>query len=159
MKRSYSMPIFVAILALVQGALGIFRAFDWFNIGADLLGQGLVILPLVGVVAFALGGFIYAQEALYVLFAVGMLLQKSWAWWLGLSVAAISILLVLNVVIQGESVLRRGLLADCTDHHHCLSPVASRTRGGPAVNGKTTRFASPPAESVPQPSSSSLRPA
>ena len=39
-------------------------------------------------------------------FAVGMLLQKSWAWWLGLSVAAISVLLVLNVLILGESVSR-----------------------------------------------------
>jgi len=100
------MLIFIAILALIQGALGVFRAFDWFNVGADLFGQGLLILPLVGVVAFARGGLVIVLSMLSALFAVGMLLQKSWAWWLGLSVAAISILLVLNILILGESVSR-----------------------------------------------------
>ena len=100
------MLIFIAILALVQGVLGVFRAFEWFNIGADQFGQGVLILPLVGAVAFARGGLVIVLAMLYALFAVGMLLQKSWALWLGLSVAAINILLVLNVVIQGESVSR-----------------------------------------------------
>jgi hypothetical protein len=100
------MLIFIAILALIQGALGVFRAFDWFNVGADLFGQGLLILPLVGVIAFARGGLVIVLSMLSALFAVGMLLQKSWAWWLGLSVAAISILLVLNILILGETVLR-----------------------------------------------------
>ena len=100
------MLIFIAILALIQGALGVFRAFDWFNVGADLFGQGLLILPLVGVIAFARGGLVIVLSMLSALFAVGMLLQKSWAWWLGLSVAAISILLVLNILILGESVSR-----------------------------------------------------
>ena len=100
------MLIFIAILALIQGALGVFRAFDWFNVGADLFGQGLLILPLVGVVAFARGGLVIVLSMLSALFAVGILLQKSWAWWLGLIVAAISILLVLNILILGETVLR-----------------------------------------------------
>jgi len=100
------MLIFIAILALIQGALGVFRAFDWFNVGADLFGQGLLILPLVGVVAFARGGLVIVLSVLSALFAVGMLLQKSWALWLGLSVAAISVLLVLNVLMLGESVSR-----------------------------------------------------
>ena len=102
MKRRSPMLIFIAILALVQGVLGVFRAFEWFNIGADLLGQGLLILPLVGVVAFGRGGLVIVMAILYLLFAVGMVLQKSWARWLGLTVAIINILLVLNVVIQGE---------------------------------------------------------
>ena len=108
MKRRSPMLIFIAILALIQGALGVFRAFEWFNIGADQFGKGVLILPLVGAVAFARGGLVIVVAMLYILFAVGMLLQKSWARWLGLSVAAISILLVLNVVIQGESVSRAG---------------------------------------------------
>ena len=58
------------------------------------------------------------------LFAVGLLLQKSWAWWLGLIVAAISILLVLNVVIQGESVSRAAfwLIAPIIIAAYLLSP-------------------------------------
>ena len=106
MKRRSPMIIFIAILALIQGTLGVFRAFEWFNIGADQFGKGVLILPLVGAVAFARGGLVIVMGMLYILFAVGMLLQKSWARWLGLSVAAINILLVLNVVIQGESVSR-----------------------------------------------------
>ena len=102
MKRRSPMLIFIAVLALVQGGFGVLRAFEWFNIGADLLGQGLLILPLVGVVAFGRGGLLIVMAILYLLFAVGVLLQKSWARWLGLTVAAINILLVLNVVIQGE---------------------------------------------------------
>ncbi|MGH7844741.1 MAG: hypothetical protein ACREQW_06190 [Candidatus Binatia bacterium] len=108
MKRRSPMPIFIAILALVQGVLGVFRAFEWFNIGADQFGQGLLILPLFGAVAFARGGLVIVLATLYLLFAVGLLLQKSWARWLGLSVAAISVLLVINVIIQGESVSRAG---------------------------------------------------
>ena len=106
MKRRSPMLIFIAILALIQGVLGVLRAFEWFNVGAELLGQGLLILPLVGVVAFARGGLVIVLAMLYALFAVGLLLQKSWAWWLGLIVAAINVLLVINVVIQGESVSR-----------------------------------------------------
>jgi hypothetical protein len=119
----------------VQGVLGVFRAFEWFNVGADLLGQGLLILPLVGVVAFGRGGLVIVLATLYMLFAAGMLLQKSWAWWLGLIVAAINVLLVVNVVIQGESVSRAAFCAGCADRHRCLPPVAVRTRGVHAVNG------------------------
>lgn len=109
MKRRSPMLIFVAVLALVQGGFGVLRAFEWFNIGADLLGQGLLILPLVGVVAFGRGGLVILMAILYLLFAVGMLLQKSWARWLGITVAAINILLVLNVVFQGEPFSRAAL--------------------------------------------------
>ena len=147
MKRRSPMLIFIAILALVQGVLGVFRAFEWFNVGADLLGQGLLILPLAGVVAFGSGGLVIVMAVLYLLFAVGMLLQKSWARSLGLTVAAINILLVINVVIQGESVSRagfwlihradRGAITQAlwADHHRRVSPVAVRPRGAHAANG------------------------
>jgi hypothetical protein len=80
MKRGSSMPIFIAVLALVQGVLGALRAFEWFNIGADQFGKGLLILPLVAAVTFARGGLVIIMAILYLLFAAGMLLQKSWAW-------------------------------------------------------------------------------
>ena len=100
MKRR--MPIFIAILAISQGIAGVFRAFEWFKVGADLFGQGLLILPMVGVVAFGGGLLVMVLATLYLLFAVGTLLHESWAWWLGLLVAAINILLVINAVNQGE---------------------------------------------------------
>jgi len=120
------MLIFIAILALVQGVLGVFRAFEKINIGADQFGQGVLILPLVVAVAFARGGLVIVMAILYLLFAVGMLLQKSWALWLGLSVAAISVLLVLNVLMLGESVSRAGfwLIAPIIIAAYLLSPSA-----------------------------------
>jgi hypothetical protein len=132
MKRRSPMLIFIAVLALVQGVLGVFRAFEWFDIGADLLGQGLLILPLVGVVAFGRGGLVIVMVILYLLFAVGMVIQKSWARWLGLTVAAINILLVLNVVIQGQPVSRAvfWLIVPIVIAAYLLSPLgrASATR-------------------------------
>ena len=118
------MLIFITVLALVQGGFGVLRAFEWFNIGADQFGRGVLILPLVGAVAFARGGLVVVLAVLYALFAVGMLLQKSWAWWLGLIVAATSVLLVLNVLILGESVSRAGfwLIAPIIIAAYLLSP-------------------------------------
>ena len=106
MKRRSPMLIFIAILALVQGVLGVFRAFEWFNVGADLLGQGLLILPLAGVVTFGRGGLVIVLATLYLAVCRRHAPEKSWAWSLGLVVAAISVLLVLNVLILGESVSR-----------------------------------------------------
>jgi hypothetical protein len=124
MKRRSPMTIFIAVVALVHGALGVFRAVEWLHIGADQFGQGLLILPMVGAVAFARGGLVIVLATLYLLFAAGMLLQKSWAWWLGLIVAGINILLVINVVIQGEPVSRAGfwLIGPCIIAAYLLSP-------------------------------------
>ena len=83
------------------------RAFEWFNIG-DQFGQGMLILELVGAVTFARGGRVIVLAMLYAPFCSWHAPAESWAWWLALIVAAISILLVLSVIIQGESVSRAG---------------------------------------------------
>jgi hypothetical protein len=125
MKRRSPTLIFIAILALMQGVLGVFRAFDWFHVGADLFGQGVLLLPLVGVVAFGRGGLVIVLSLLSALFAVGMFLQKSWAWWLGLSVSAIIMLLVLNILILGEPVSRTAfwLIVPIVIAAYLLSPA------------------------------------
>ena len=96
----------VAVLALVQSALGVLRALQWFDTGSDLMGQGLLILPMVGVLAFFSGGFVAAIAILYVVFACGALLGWGWVRWLGIVVAALTLLMIVNVVIQGESPAR-----------------------------------------------------
>jgi len=105
MQRPFGLTV-VAVLALAQGVLGILRAFKWFQIGAELSGQGILILPLMGVVAFARGGLIVAIALLYVLFALGAVIGKGWAWWLGLVASLANGLIVWSVVIEGESVAR-----------------------------------------------------
>ena len=96
----------VAVLALVQSALGVLRTLHWFDAGSDLMGEGLLLFPLMGVVAFLRGGFVAAIAILYVVFAYGAFVGRSWARWLGIVVASVSLLLVVSVVIQGESPVR-----------------------------------------------------
>lgn len=99
----------IAALALAQGVFGVLRAFNWFQIGSDFLGQGLLLLPMMGVLAYAWGFLVISIALLYVVFAVGLFTEKSWAFSLGMIVALVNMLLVLSVVIQGES-LARGVL-------------------------------------------------
>ncbi|MGZ8435496.1 MAG: hypothetical protein ACXWXX_14050 [Candidatus Binatia bacterium] len=104
-KRAIGLTV-VALLALVQSALGVMRALHWFDAGSDLMGQGLLILPLVGVLAFFRGGVVAAIAILYVVFACGALLGWGWVRWLGIVVAAVTLFMVVSVVIQGESPVR-----------------------------------------------------
>jgi hypothetical protein len=96
----------IAALALAQAVFGVLRAFNWFQIGSDFLGQGLLILPALGVLAYAWGFLVISIALLYGLFAVGLFTEKSWAFSLGMMVALVNVLLVLSVVIQGESLFR-----------------------------------------------------
>lgn len=104
MDRS-SMVKVMALLAFVQGIAGVLRAFNWLQAGVNLFGQGILILPLVGAVALLRGLFISLIGLLYVLFATGALLGKSWARWVGLTAAIVNLLLVLSVLAQGASLL------------------------------------------------------
>ena len=104
-KRTVGLTV-VAVLALVQSALGVLRALHWFDAGSDLMGQGLLILPLVGVLAFFRGGLVAAIAILYVVFACGALLGWGWVRWLGIVVAGVTLFMVVSVVIQGESPVR-----------------------------------------------------
>ena len=104
-KRTIGLTV-VAVLALVQSALGVLRALHWFDAGSDLMGQGLLILPLIGVVTIFRGVLVAAIALTYVLFACGVFLRRSWARWLGIVVAAVTLLLVVSVVIQGEMLTR-----------------------------------------------------
>ena len=104
-ERTVGMTV-IAVLALVQSALGVLRALHWFDFGSDLMGQGLLLFPLMGVVAYLRGGFVAVIALLYVVFAYGIFLGRSWARWLGIVVAIVSLLLVASVVIQGEAPVR-----------------------------------------------------
>jgi len=104
MNKSASFKIIV-FLALLQGVFGLLRAYNWVQIGADLFGQGLLLLPLVGAAAVMRGFFISTVALLYVLFFIGALLGKSWAWSPGLTAAIINLLLVLSALLQGASVM------------------------------------------------------
>jgi hypothetical protein len=117
------MLIFIAILALVQATLGVFRAFQWFNVGADLLGRDYWCCRSLSYRFCTRSVGDPRGDALCAV-CRRPTLQTSWVWWLDLSVAAINVLLVLNAVIQGESVSRAGfwLIAPIIIAAYLLSP-------------------------------------
>ncbi len=96
----------IAILALIQAVFGVLRSLEWFQTGSDLLGKGLLILPLVGMVAYMRGALRVGIVLLYVVFALGVFMRWGWARSFGIAAAAVNVLLVLSVVVQGESLLQ-----------------------------------------------------
>ena len=96
----------IGILAIIHAVAGILRAVQWFDIGSDLMGQGLLLVPLVGVIAIGRGVFVTTIALLFLVFACGLFLQQSWARWLGIVLAFTNLLLVLSLLIQGESLAR-----------------------------------------------------
>ncbi len=90
----------MALLALIQGVFGLLRAYNWVQIGANLFSQGLLLLPFVGALAFMRGLLISAVALLYVLFFVGALLERNWAW-IGAAAAGINLFLVFRAAIHG----------------------------------------------------------
>jgi hypothetical protein len=104
LKRPLALLVVVG-LVIIQGFLALLRANHWFQVGVDLLGEGLLLIPLMGLVAIGRGGVVAGMGLLYALFAVGALAGKNWAWWAGLIAALINVFLVLSLVLQGESVM------------------------------------------------------
>jgi hypothetical protein len=105
MDRRLSLKI-LAVLGLLQGGFALLRAYNWVQIGSNLFGQGLLLLPVVGVMAYMRGLFVSIVALLYILFGVGGLMGKSWGWWPGLTAAVINLLLVFSAIVAGESLIQ-----------------------------------------------------
>ena len=102
MSESLTLKI-IGALAVIQGLGGALRAFYWFDVGSDLLGQGLLLLPLVGVLAFARGAIVIVLALLCLLFAYGVFTRRSWSRPLGIIISIANLLLVVNQMLQGDS--------------------------------------------------------
>ena len=102
MNRLWTFKIML-LLALAQGVLALLRAFNWVRVGTDLIGQGLVLLPVVGAVAILRGVFIFIVAGLYLLFVGGAALGRSWARGCCVIAAIVNLVLVINALFQGAS--------------------------------------------------------
>ena len=94
--------ILITVLALVQAVLGVLRAREWFQFATDLSGRGILIAPLLSLFAMGRGWFVAIIALLYVVFALGALARRGWAWGLGLVVSLVNGLVVVLLVIEGE---------------------------------------------------------
>lgn len=104
MQKHRLVSIGVAVLAIVQGLFGVLRGFDYFRIGGELAGQGIIVKPLMGIIAYGRGGLIILVVLLSFIFALGILWGKSSVWWCGLIAAILNIMLVLGILDRGEQI-------------------------------------------------------
>ena len=93
----------MAVLALVQGVLGLLRSLRWFEVGGDLARTGVLLMPIISMMAFARGGFVALLAGLYVLFAWAALAGKDWAWGVGLLACAVNAVAVVGLLVAGDS--------------------------------------------------------
>ena len=104
-NRTVGMTV-IAMLALVQGIFGVLRTLHWFELGSDFMGRGLLLLPVVGLLAIGRGIMVAVLAVLFAVFSYGLLRQRRWARGLGIVLSIVTLLLVVRVVIQGESPAR-----------------------------------------------------
>ena len=104
-NRTVGMTV-IAMLALVQGIFGVLRTLHWFELGSDFMGRGLLLLPVVGLLAIGRGIMVAVLAVLFAVFSYGLLRQRRWARGLGIVLSIVTLLLVVSVVIQGESLAR-----------------------------------------------------
>ena len=102
MQRPLGLTV-IAGLSLVQGLLGILQGLDWFKFGTDIAGYGVLILPLIGVIAFARGGLVVVLAMAYLAFSLGALARQVWAWWLGLIMSVGTLVIVAVLITREES--------------------------------------------------------
>ena len=101
-RRGVSATV-VAVLAILQGLLGLLRSAETFRLGIDLGQRGVLLLPLFGALAMASSGLMALVAGLYLAFAVGALRRRAWSRGVGLAAAAINGLLVVNALVQGAA--------------------------------------------------------
>jgi hypothetical protein len=102
MKRTVRL-ILIAALAIMQGIFGILRAFEFFRIGIYLSMRGILLLPVLGAIAFTWGKLVLVLALCYILFALGALFNQRWAWGLGLGVSLVTGLVVLGLLLEGAA--------------------------------------------------------
>jgi hypothetical protein len=102
MKRTVRL-ILIAVLATMQGIVGILRAFEWFRLGIDMSMQGILLLPILGAVVFTWGKLVLVIALCYILFALGALFNQRWTWGLGLGVSLVTGLIVLSLMLKGAA--------------------------------------------------------
>jgi hypothetical protein len=104
MARPRSLTV-IALLALVQGILGALVGLVWLQISNIFDQEGGAMSSLIGTMAEARGWSRIALSLLYLLFAVGAWQTRAWAWWIGLVVPVLTILLLVDVLLKGGSVV------------------------------------------------------
>ena len=95
--------VVIAVLALAQGVFGLLRAVQWIQIGSDLVQRGVLLLPIIGAMAFGRATLVALLAVLYGVTAWGLLARRGWVRPLGLTVALVNLVLVALPLLAGET--------------------------------------------------------
>ena len=104
----------IVLLALLQALAHLLWASQWFRAGSETIGQGVLLIPLVGVALFLRGTFATIVATLYVLFAAGAFAGGRPAWSAGMLATVLNVLGLLVLAAAGEpasQILLRGAAA------------------------------------------------
>ena len=114
----------IAALALGQGLFGVLRTLHWVEVGGDFMERGLLILPLLGLLAIGRGMVVAVLAVLFGVFSYGLLQRRSWARGLGIFLSLVTLLLVVSAVIHGESLARAlvGVIVPVVTLCYLMSP-------------------------------------
>ena len=82
----------LAILAIIGGACSILGSLAAFGFGAIGIASANSTVATAGGSAFILGGLSLVGGLLVLLFGIGTLLDRAWAWWLGIIGLSLSLL-------------------------------------------------------------------
>jgi hypothetical protein len=87
--------------------------------------QGILLLPILGAVAFTRGKLALVMALCYILFALGALLHQQWAWGVGLGISLVTGLVVLSLMLEGTADIRSllWLIVPLVLLWYLLSPV------------------------------------
>ncbi len=133
LRQQRGWVITMSVLAIVEAGAFLFFATSWFRTGADMIGHGVLVLPLLGVVLYFRAALLVTTATLYLLFAWAALTGRRWAWPMGLAAVALDGLLVLTLLADaGVRVAARGPPA----HPSLRSPLGSRTPRARAMRPK-----------------------
>jgi hypothetical protein len=91
----------LAILAIIFGALAILGSLALFGLGAVGVASTNTTAATAGGSAIIVGVLSLVGGALELLFGIGTLLDRAWAWWLGVIGLSLSILSNLVSIVLG----------------------------------------------------------
>jgi hypothetical protein len=93
----------IALLALVQAAVGIFWAIRWFYLAGQLGERGALLLPLAGALVFLRAVFAMIIALLYLAFAGGAFARRDWAWGVGMLAVILNLLGAAALILTADA--------------------------------------------------------